>query len=198
MTSGSIKAVLFDMDGTIVDVPYDWDRIKAELKTGGRPILSYLESLPEPEKSRKRRILERYEKEATRKAELKEGVKTLLAFLKDKGIACALVTNNSQFNTDFLLKKFSLSFDVVISRESGMWKPFPAPLHAAMKAMKVKPEDCCVVGDSLFDIMAAEEAGITKIFLVHSDPDRFPSGRAEIHQDLKKLSAAVFRYLRPG
>ena len=40
-----MKGVIFDLDGTIVDVAYDWAQIKADLKTKGKPILSYIQTL---------------------------------------------------------------------------------------------------------------------------------------------------------
>ena len=84
------------MDGTVFDVPYDWKKIKDELRTEGKPILVHIKSLPEPEKSVKWKILERYEKEATQKAVLKEGMKEFLQYLEKQEIKTALVTNNSQ------------------------------------------------------------------------------------------------------
>ena len=39
-----IRCVIFDMDGTVVDVAYDWIRIKQELQTEGTPILLYKKS----------------------------------------------------------------------------------------------------------------------------------------------------------
>lgn len=191
MTSGLIKGVIFDLDGTIVDVPYDWDLIKAELKTSGQPILSHLEELDEPEKSRKRRILEEHELRATRAAVLKTGIKKFLEMLEKKGTVRALVTNNSQKNTDYIIDKFGLKFDVILSRETGLWKPSAAPIKAAMTALDLSPSQCCVVGDSPFDIMAAEKAGIKKIFIINDDRDRFPPGKAEIFSTVAELEAAV-------
>ena len=46
-----LQGLIFDMDGTIVDAPYDWPRIRAHLDTKGQPILKYLAGLSEPEKS---------------------------------------------------------------------------------------------------------------------------------------------------
>jgi pyrophosphatase PpaX len=191
MTPALIRGVIFDLDGTIVDVPYDWDLIKAELKTGGRPILSHLEELDEPEKSRKQRILEGHELRATKAAVLKTGIKKFLNVLESKGTARALVTNNSQKNTDYIINKFDLNFDVILSRETGLWKPSAAPIKAAMKALDLAPSQCCVVGDSPFDIIAAEKAGIKKIYIINADRDRFPPGKAEIFATVAELEAAV-------
>jgi HAD superfamily hydrolase (TIGR01549 family) len=195
MTAGTIQGIIFDLDGTIVEVPYDWDLIKAELKTEGQPILSHLEQLGEPEKSRKRRILEDHEQRATREAVLKEGMREFFSMLEQKGTARALVTNNSQKNTQFLVNKFSLNFDVIISRESGLWKPSAAPIKAAMEALGLSSRQCCVVGDSPFDVIAAEDAGITKIFIISPARGRFPPGKAEIFENVEELEAAVTPYL---
>ncbi len=56
-----LKGVILDMDGTVVDVTYDWNQIRAELNSQGKPILIYLKSLEEPEKSEKWKVLEKYE-----------------------------------------------------------------------------------------------------------------------------------------
>ena len=61
-----LKGLIFDLDGTIVDAPYDWPRIRDELDTGGLPILKHLELLDEPERSRKWEVLEAYEKRRPR------------------------------------------------------------------------------------------------------------------------------------
>ena len=44
-----LLGLIFDMDGTIVDAPYDWPHIRAHLDTRGLPILKYLAGLTEPE-----------------------------------------------------------------------------------------------------------------------------------------------------
>ncbi len=165
-----IRAVIFDLDGTIVEAPYDWPEIKRRLETGGTPILTYLDALPEPEKSVKRSFLESYEEKATQLAILKEGVGELLDELRAKGVRTALVTNNSSRNVVRLLRKFSLHFDCVITRDSGRWKPSGAPLGAALDILGVRPEDACAVGDSLIDVQSALEAGVSIIYLLGDRP----------------------------
>lgn len=186
-----LRCIIFDMDGTVVDVPYDWVRIKAELETKGEPILVYLSQLEEPERSKKWRILERYEEDATQKAVLKKGMREFLDFLEKKGVKKALVTNNSRRNVSFLLKKFKLRFDCVLSRESGLWKPSGAPLLAALKKLGMKKEECAVVGDSHFDVKAANKAGISLVFILSGNEERFASMKAEVFPSTEALQKRI-------
>ena len=190
-----IKGVIFDMDGTIVDVPYDWKKIKQELQTEGEPILSHIQSLPEPERSRKWAILERFEEEATAQATLKDGMEAFLAFLKRKNVKTALVTNNSRKNLDFLLKKFRLSFDYLLSREAGLWKPSGAPFLFVLQKLRLGKMECCVIGDSHFDVKAAEEAGIKRIFVLAHDKKKQFSPGVETARTVRELKEKISQIL---
>jgi len=190
-----LKAVIFDLDGTIVDVPYNWNQIKADLGTKGVPILSYLLKLKEPEKSEKWKVLEKYEKTATEKAVLKRGIPKLLGLLTERGIKKVLVTNNSFKNVSFILKKFKLKFDLVISRESGLWKPSGAPFLAVLNTLGIGKDECCVVGDSHFDAKAAEDAGISKIFILNRTKEKFFPGSVEVVQSVKNLKERIEEFL---
>ncbi len=186
-----LRGAIFDMDGTVVDVQYDWGKIKEELGTQGKPILMHLEKLEEPERSKKWKVLERFEYEATQKAKLKPGMREFLDVLSKKGIKKALVTNNSQKNVSFLLKKFSLDFDCVISREKGLWKPSGAPFLEVLKELRLNREECCVVGDSHFDVRAALEAGIPFIFILNEDKERFDTLGAEVFSSVGALQSRI-------
>ena len=184
-----IKGVIFDLDGTVVETSYDWPRIREELETGETSILAYIDSLEEPERSSKRAILEGHEAEQTEAAVLREGVRDLLGLLRGRGIAAALVTNNSRKNTDYLLNKFNLSFDCVMTRESGLWKPSGAPFLEVLKRLRLEPPECCVVGDTHFDVLAALDAGIGAIFLLSEEPERFAGFPVEVFPDMLFLRA---------
>jgi HAD superfamily hydrolase (TIGR01549 family) len=190
-----LRGAIFDMDGTVVDVPYDWGKIKAELETQGKPILTYIENLAEPERSKKWKILEKFESEATQRAKLKPGMREFLSLLSTKGVKRALVTNNSQKNVSILLEKFRLEFDCIISRERGLWKPSGAPILVALKELQLNKEECCVVGDSHFDVRAAEEAGIPLIFILNEDTERFDKMNAEVFKSVEALQAKVVKLL---
>lgn len=196
--SVAIKGIIFDLDGTVVDAVYDWMKIRMDLDTGGKPILAYINDLKEPERSRKWKVLEKYEYEATRNAGLKKGIPEFLDFLKSKKIKRALVTNNTLKNVDYLLNKFRLEFDFVLTRESGLWKPSGAPFLAVMNRFKLKKEECCVVGDSLFDIKAGIDAGITKILVINSGREKFSSTQAEIFSSVEEIKRRIVGWLEDG
>ncbi|HPW18259.1 MAG TPA: HAD-IA family hydrolase [Candidatus Aminicenantes bacterium] len=182
-----LRGVIFDLDGTVVENDYDWPGIRDELGTGGASILHYLESLEEPERAAKWAILESHEARQTGASVLRRGVRELLAFLQDRRVAAALVTNNSRRNTEFLLAKFRLDFDCVVTRESGLWKPSGAPFLEVLRTFGLAPEACAVVGDTRFDILAALDAGIGAIFLLSCEPERFAGLPVEVCPDLEAL-----------
>jgi HAD superfamily hydrolase (TIGR01549 family) len=190
-----IECVIFDMDGTVVDVAYDWKRIKQELQTRGEPILSYIQNLEEPERSRKWTILEKYEAEATAQATLTEGMESFLAFLQEKNVKTALVTNNSRKNVDYLLNKFRLYFDLVLSREAGLWKPSGAPFLFVLEKFGIEKKQCCVVGDSHFDVKAAKDAGIGNIFILAHGKEMGLFFEAVIVQTVEELKQKIAKIL---
>ncbi|HEX9901828.1 MAG TPA: HAD family hydrolase [Acidobacteriota bacterium] len=191
-----IRAVVFDLDGTVVESAYEWPEIRRRLGAGSLPILSYLEGLAEPERSRKRAELESIEEEATHKAVLKDGIRELLAFLRQAGLKTALVTNNSGRNVSLLLRKFNLEFDWVLSRDSGLWKPSGAPLREALDKIQVLPQECCAVGDSPFDVQAALEAGIPLVFLIGRKRPAPAEARVQALDSLSELQETLGRLIR--
>lgn len=186
-----IKCVIFDMDGTLIDSPYDWNKIRSDLDTRGKPILAYISELDEPERSLKWEILEKYEHEATLNATLKEGIPELLDFLEKLGILRFLVTNNSKKNVSFLLDKFNLEFEYVLTREIGLWKPSGAPFLAALRAFNIAEEECCTVGDSEFDIKAGVDAGIPNIFILNPTRKNFESTQAEMFVSIEDIQKKI-------
>jgi HAD superfamily hydrolase (TIGR01509 family) len=194
-TAVRIRGVIFDLDGTVVENDYDWTRIRAEIGTGATSILGYLDSLEEPERSAKWSILEAHEAAQTEASVLRDGVRDLLALLRGRGVAAALVTNNSRRNTEFLLGKFDLPFDQVITRESGLWKPSGAPFLEVLRTFHLSPGECGVIGDTRFDVLAALDAGIDTIFLLSEEPERFDGLPVEVFPDLEDLIDRLERLL---
>ncbi|MCR4395811.1 MAG: HAD family hydrolase [Candidatus Saccharicenans sp.] len=191
----SLKLVIFDLDGTVVENSYDWPVIRQQLGVQGGSILAYLDRLPEPERSEKYALLRKFEREQTESSVLKQGVREFLEWLYWSGIKKALVTNNSQGNTDHLLRRFQLEFDLVLTRESGLHKPAGAPFLRVMEHFGARAGETAVVGDTNYDLLAAKEAGIELVFILKSSmtPDRLEGAElVQTFADIKTRLTARF------
>jgi len=188
----AVRAVIFDMDGTLIDAEYDWPGIRETLEITGPSILDQLHGLPEPERKEKWELLHEIERRATRGATLKPGAVELLALLREQQKPTALVTNNTSENTTFLLERFGLTFDVVITRDSGQWKPAAGPMEQAIQRLGMEPEQCFAVGDSILDLIAARKAGCGRVCAVYGGAVRHGHEADISFQDL----TALLRYLR--
>ena len=155
-----LKGVIFDLDGTLIDSLYDWVLIRKKIGVDDLPILSYINNLKGLLKKEAINILESFEKRATRRASLHKGVKELLTFLSEKNIKKAIVTNNSSKNVEYLLKKWKLCFDEIVTRDDGFWKPSGKPLELVIERLHFKKGEVVFVGNSNPDRLAAKEAGI--------------------------------------
>ena len=81
----------------------------------------------------------------------------------------ALVTNGAPAiqRAKLALTDLARRFDaIVVSGEVGAGKPDPRPIHAALAALEVRPDDAVMVGDSLErDVVAARAAGVYAVWL---------------------------------
>jgi len=163
-----IKLAIFDMDGTVFESHLDWLKIREELEIerGGNILKEiYRENCVDRNRLE---ILENYEKENTLRTRPIRGISDFLLYLKDSNAAVVLVTNNNRENTYFLLKKFNLSFDLVITREMKLWKPEPDAFLYVMGKYRCKPEETIAIGDSHYDVWASRRARVPHIFIIKS------------------------------
>lgn len=178
-----IKAVLFDLDGTLVNSLADLaDSTNYTLSLMGFPpreteeykylvgdgIPKLIErALPEGEKSEEnlRRCLEifmkRYGEHYCDKTAPYGGVIPLLADLKKRGMKLAVISNKAQEMADRVVKSLLGGvFDVVAGKREGYpAKPDPALTLEVIRELSVKPQECVLAGDSGMDMAAAKNAG---------------------------------------
>ena len=199
----AIRAVLFDMDGTIWDASIDWLAVRREidLPVDGRPIYAQLMDLPLQERTRGIRILERYETQGVENGKLVPGTEELLRCLHNAHVKCALVTNNSRRSVECVLARNPLSLDVVLSRDDGALKPDPQAFLSALEQLDVRPDEAIAIGDAHLDLIASDRAGIAQFILVGSKPwtsellpDGVPHHKAV---DLVEARAIIEQLLRP-
>jgi HAD superfamily hydrolase (TIGR01549 family) len=174
-----IKLAIFDMDGTVFESHLNWPKIKQEMdiKTGNILKEIYTE---QPVDTHKLEILEKYEEENSLKTKPLKGIGEFLSFLTDEQIPRVLITNNNRRNADYLLKKFNLAFDLVLTREMNLWKPEPHGLLYAMELYHCQTHETISIGDSNYDVWASREAGIKNIYIIHT-PNKIIDTHEDIH-----------------
>ena len=91
-----------------------------------------------------------------------DGAIVLFDWLKERGIATAIVTSKSQIRAEAQLDALGWSayFDTVIGKIAGRpEKPDPTPVLLACKDLNVAPDACVMIGDGIADMKAATRAG---------------------------------------
>jgi len=185
-----VRAVIFDLDGTLID-SYEAHvesfhralsrfglTVKDEeiYRRFGKPAKQIIkEILPENQHRHINEIV-RYKRlefiETSKDMQVFDGVETLLKYLKDKGFSICLATSADSPSVTRVVNKFDLEnyFDVIISsNDVKEAKPNPEMFIQASKRLEVEPQNCLVVGDSPFDVIAAKKAGM-KIIIVDNNP----------------------------
>ena len=190
-------AVLWDMDGTIVDTePYwmeceyelvaefggQWDDEKAHSVVGHdlrdtAAILRDRGGVDLPIDDIVNRLLDGVIQRVQHRVPWRPGARESLTALRRAGIPCALVTMSWKRFADAVVRALPPgSFDVVISGdEVTHGKPHPEPYLAAAAALGVRPRDCVAIEDSPTGVRSAVAAGC-RTFAVPNVVD-IPDGR---------------------
>src|SRR3974377_1261935 len=95
-----IKAVIFDLDGTITQPFFDFDAIRLEMgfKPDAGPILELMEKMTPQQRQAAEKILFAHEEKAVAHSTLNPGAKDTLAALRKKGILIGILTRNKKEN----------------------------------------------------------------------------------------------------
>ncbi len=176
-----MQAVLWDMDGTLVDTEPYWiateqamadkygatwthadalNLVGSDLVDSGRYIkrVMGLELTPEE-------IVEELLDGVVAKVEVevpwRPGAVELLTSLAEAGVRCGLVTMSyERFVAPILARLPAETFRVVVTGDQVQnGKPHPEPYLTAAAALGVRPEDCVAIEDSNTGAKSAEEAG---------------------------------------
>ncbi len=181
------SAILFDLDGTLVDTAPDlafalntllqeegletlsYDDIRpvsshgsAELLALGFGITSNHQDYP----SLQKRFLQIYQQNIARETKLFDGMEDVITALEQANITWGIVTNKPAFLTEPLLDALNLTQRtacIVSADTTPFTKPHPAPMLHACKLIKQSPENCLYIGDAARDIEAGKNANMRTI-----------------------------------
>lgn len=181
-----IQAVLFDVDGTLVDSvdfhaqawqdAFSWygkevpfGEIRKQIGKGGDQLLPVFfsdEEIKEFGDEMSKRRSEHYLKECMPRVQPFPRAHDLLRALADRGLRVALATSAKEEELE-QLKKLIRADDVIHGQTNSddveKSKPHPDIFQAALQEVKASPEEALVIGDSPYDAEAAGKAGISTI-----------------------------------
>jgi HAD superfamily hydrolase (TIGR01549 family) len=216
------KAVLFDIDGTLVDSNYlhidAWDRAFTSVghpvdvwrihrsigMDSGKLLEALLGGKGEGGDSGEggdadelgddaKDLHSRYYLETTDRLRSFAGARDLLAELAKRGHPVVLATSAPENELKILLEVVDAegAIDAVTSAEDvGTAKPDPDLIQIALDRAGVGPERAVMVGDSVWDIVAAERAGVASIGVLSGGFGReelLSAGAAAVYEDVAEL-----------
>jgi len=163
----SIRAVIFDLDGTITQSYLDFNVIRQEIgiAEGGGPILEAMESMDTQQLAHAQRVLAIHEEKAIEASTLNREARSVLGILQNRGIPVGVLTRNTRDNAQAVATKHALEFDAIVGRDEAPVKPDPAGVFLLCQQFEVSPQETLVVGDYLFDILSAKAAGAVAVLL---------------------------------
>jgi HAD superfamily hydrolase (TIGR01549 family) len=172
----SIKAVIFDLDGTITEPFFDFDMIRAEmgLTREDGPVWEAMAKMPADRRKELEAILHYHEQKGVDESQLNAGAKETLDWLKKRSIKIGILTRNQAKNAWAIAEKHNVTFDEVLGREDGPIKPNCYGVLELCRRFAVEPNETLMVGDYLFDVQCANEAGAVSVLLAnHEQADEF-------------------------
>jgi phosphoglycolate phosphatase len=181
-----LQAVLFDLDGTLLDTapdmaaalnslrtlegldPIPFDQIRPHVSHGAARLIKIGFACESGQRfdALRSRFLDLYRSAIAVRTQPFDGIDVVLGALERRGIAWGVVTNKPGWLTNPLLAALGMGARAgcVVSGDTlAERKPHPMPLLHAAKLLAAEPAGCIYVGDAERDIQAGRSAGMTTL-----------------------------------
>jgi HAD superfamily hydrolase (TIGR01509 family) len=213
-----VPAVIFDLDGTLVDTVYAhvfaWQRALAEANlpidgwkihrrigmSGGLFTRAVAREVGRPLTAGEVEALQARHGELFREL-LPErrplpGAAELLAELRNLGVSYGIATSGRRPEVDASLEALGLGTDTVVIERGNVERAKPEPdlFLACARQLGVEPTDCYVVGDAVWDLLAARRAGMLSIGLLsggYGEDELIRAGAFRVYRDTRDLRESL-------
>jgi len=167
-----IKGIIFDLDGTLVNLPTDYKIIQEKLKSIFQidepfsPLNPSIVDKANGDKSKINKAFEmicEQEMIAIQNLESMQGVNDIMSFLKAKNCLLCLVTMQCRKVAKEILNKLGIAdlFSNILTRDES-YDRFEQ-IQLTLEKIKLNPEKILVVGDRIHDMECAKKAGCQHI-----------------------------------
>jgi HAD superfamily hydrolase (TIGR01509 family) len=124
------------------------------------------------------------------------GAVQLLAHLREGGIPYGIATSGRSPEIDGSLAVLGVGADVVVVERGDVMRAKPEPdlFLACQERMGVAVRDCTVVGDAVWDLLAARRAGMLSVGLLtggYGEDELTSAGAFRVYRDPEELDASL-------
>ena len=171
-----IKGVIFDLDGTLIQLPINYDIIQKNLKEffniseNLKPLIPTIIELSKNDQNKIKTAFSLICKEeilASKNFEIMNEAVEVLKFLKSKNLILCLVTMQCRAALDEILYKMNILdlFDFVISRDEN-YDRFEQ-IQNSLDNISLNSSEVLVIGDRIHDVESAKKAGCIPILKIN-------------------------------
>lgn len=213
--SALVDAVLFDLDGTLVDshlaiaesmvqalgahgIAIEVDRLVPMIGPPMDTLAQQLGATPDEAAAINRDYLRLYHGEYIRHTPEHDGATELLRGLREAGIALGIVTNKVEEGARIVVEVEGWGdlFGAVAGRDTpgAAAKPSPDAARYVLERLGVSPERAAFVGDTEYDVRCAVAAGIPYVVMLDTNRDASmlrAEGATHIVRDLEEAGAIL-------
>ena len=194
-----IKGIVFDLDGTLIQLPIDYQKVQKNLKeffnisNEFKPLIPTIIKLSKNDQNKIRTSFDLICKEeilASDNFKTMNNALETLDFLKSKNLSLCLVTMQCKDALEKVLQKLQISdlFDSVISRDESFDRQ--KQIELSLQNIVLTPSEILVVGDRIHDIESAKKIGCMPILKIN-EIEKIPPFQCKIINDLIELKSIV-------